>query len=147
VLSVLTTNQKGLVAEAAVIKACAQLGVPISRPLADEPYDLILDLRSVLLRVQCKWAPGDDDVIHVRCRRCRRGPDGLIHGRYEPHEIDAVAAYSPVTDHCYLLPHDLSVSRAGVELRLRPPKNNQSMGIRWASEYQIAARLEALRGP
>jgi hypothetical protein len=146
-LSVLTTNQKGLIAEAAVIKECARLGVPVARPLADERYDLIIDLGLTLLRIQCKWAASDDAVIHVRCRRCRRGPKGLIHERYEPHEIDAVVAYSPVTDKCYLLPHDLSVDRAAVELRLRPPKNNQSAGIRWARDYELAARIRLLQGP
>ena len=142
----LTTNQKGLIAEAAVIKECAELGVPVARPLADERYDLILDLGDTLLRVQCKWAAGDDTVIEVRCRRCRRGPDGLMHRRYEPGEIDAIAAYSPVTDRCYLLPPELSVARAGVQLRLAPTKNNQSRGVRWARDFELGARIRDLQG-
>ena len=28
----------------------------VSRPLGDERYDLIFDLRPELLRIQCKWA-------------------------------------------------------------------------------------------
>jgi hypothetical protein len=143
----LTTNQKGLIAEAAVIKECAELGVPVARPLADERYDLILDLGHTLLRVQCKWAASTENVIEVRCRRCRRGPDGLIHQRYEPGEIDAVAAYSPVTGRCYLLPTELSVGRAGVQLRLRPTKNNQNVGIRWARDFELGARIRGLQGP
>ena len=82
----------------------------------------------------------------VRCRRARRGRDGLIHRTYLPGEIDAVAAYSPDTERCYLLPHELSVGCAGVQLRLAPTKNNQAAGIRWAIEYEFAARLEALQG-
>jgi hypothetical protein len=47
---VLTTNQKGLVAATAVIGECVRLGIGVCRPLDDERYDLILDLRPRLLR-------------------------------------------------------------------------------------------------
>jgi hypothetical protein len=40
----LTTNQKGLVAETAVVHTAVKLGVGVARPLDDERYDLILDL-------------------------------------------------------------------------------------------------------
>jgi hypothetical protein len=53
--SVLTTNQKGLVAEAAVMFECAKLGVPVLRPLDDQRYDLAIDLGTQIVRVQCKW--------------------------------------------------------------------------------------------
>ena len=146
-LSVLTTNQKGLIAETAVIHECAKLGIGVLRPLDDERYDLVLDLRPRLLRVQCKWAARDGDVIVVRCRTCRRGRAGLIHRAYQPGEIDAIAAFSPDTRQCYLLPTDLSVERAAVALRLKPTRNNQSAGIRWASDYEFASRLKSLQGP
>jgi hypothetical protein len=51
----LTTNQKGFIAEQAVILECARRASPVSRPLDDQRYDLVLDLGSRLLRVQCKW--------------------------------------------------------------------------------------------
>jgi hypothetical protein len=50
----LTTNQKGALAEAKIVAAAAETGIGVSRPLADERYDLIFDLRPQLLRVQCK---------------------------------------------------------------------------------------------
>lgn len=143
----LTTNQKGLIAETAIIHECAKLGVPVARPLDDEKYDLILDLESGLLRVQCKWAACHGEVIVIRCRTCRRGRDGLIHRKYRCGEIDAVAAYSPDTGLCYLLPTELSVECAGVSLRLTPTRNNQASGVRWAKDYEFAAKLRALQGP
>jgi len=54
----LTTNQKGFIAETAVLHECAKLHVPVSKPLDDQKYDLIFDLGEKLLRVQCKWAAG-----------------------------------------------------------------------------------------
>ena len=143
----LTTNQKGLVAEQAVILECIRLGVIVAKPLDDERYDLIVDLGASMLRVQCKWAPREGDVVSVRTRCCRRGREGLIHRRYEPSEIDAVAAYCPENGTCYLLPHELSVNRATVQLRLGPTKNNQVVGVRWARDYEFGATLKALQGP
>jgi len=43
VLLELTTNQKGLVAETAIIHEAVKLGVGVARPMDDERYDLILD--------------------------------------------------------------------------------------------------------
>jgi PD-(D/E)XK nuclease superfamily protein len=145
-LSVLTTNQKGLIAETAVMHECAKLGIPVAQPLGDERYDLVLDLGTALLRVQCKWAAKPGDVSVVRCRTCRRGREGLIHRSYRAGEIDAVAAYSPDTERCYLLPAELSVECADVALRLAPTKNNQAAGIRWARDFEFAARLKSLQG-
>jgi hypothetical protein len=143
----LTTNQKGFVAETAVIHECAQRGVPVSKPLDDQRYDLVLDLGSKLLRVQCKWAARVGDVVSIRTRTSRRGREGHIHRSYGPNEIDAIVAFCAETGRCYLLPHELSVDRAMVQLRLEPTKNNQAAGVRWARDYEFGATLSALLGP
>jgi hypothetical protein len=143
----LTTNQKGFIAETAVLHECAKLHVPVAKPLDDQKYDLIFDLGEKLLRVQCKWAARIGDVVSIRTRTCRRAREGLIHRTYGPDEIDAIAAFCAATGCCYLLPHELSVDRAAVQLRLEPTKNNQAAGIRWARDYEFAARLSLLLGP
>jgi hypothetical protein len=143
----LTTNQKGHVAETAVIHECAKLGVPVARPLDDQRYDLIFDLGATLLRVQCKWSARVGDVVVIRPRTCRRARVGQIQRTYGPDEIDAIAAFCPETGRCYLLPHELSVGRSVVQLRLEPTKNNQAMGVRWADDYEFAARLSSFLGP
>jgi hypothetical protein len=147
VLSVLTTDQKGALAEQAIAFQALKCGVGVFRPLADERYDLIFDLRPGLLRVQCKWAVRQGEVIVVRCRRCRRGPDGFIHRGYAVGEIDAVAAYCDELDQAYLLPVELSVNRACVLLRLGPTKNNQRLRVNWAQDFELGATLARLQGP
>jgi PD-(D/E)XK endonuclease len=49
-----TPNQRGAIAEAAITKVAVELGVIVSRPVLDAPYDLVFDLSERLLRVQCK---------------------------------------------------------------------------------------------
>jgi PD-(D/E)XK endonuclease len=142
----LTTNQKGMVAETAIIHEAAKLGIIVLRPLDDARYDLVLDLPDGMLRLQCKWAVRYRDVVIVRCRTCRRGRNGLIHRGYAPGEIDAVAAYCAELDTCYLLPLSMSVNRTAVQLRLAPTRNNQNRLINWAKDYEFAARLSPL-GP
>jgi hypothetical protein len=53
---VLTSDQKGAAAEAAIAYRALRLGIGVARPLADQFYDLIFDLGHLLVRVQCKWA-------------------------------------------------------------------------------------------
>jgi hypothetical protein len=143
----LTTNQKGFIVETAVLHECAKLHVPVAKPMDDQKYDLIFDLGEKLLRVQCKWAARIGDVIAIRTRTRRRAREGLIHRSYSAEEIDAIAAFCPDTGRCYLRPHERSVERAAVQLRLEPTKNNQAAGIRWARDYEFAAKLSPLLGP
>ncbi len=139
----LTTNQKGLLAEAAIIKEAVALGIGVARPLDDEPYDLILELPMGLVRVQCKTAVKKGEVVAVSCRRCRRGPDGFIRRPYAAGEIDLIAAYCAELDTCYLLPLSMSVNRTAVQLRLGPTRNNQKRLINWAKNYEFGATLSA----
>jgi PD-(D/E)XK endonuclease len=73
----LTTNQKGFIAESAIAFEAAKLGIGVYRPFTDERYDFVFDLRPKLLRVQCKWASRYDDVIVVRLYSARRAREGL----------------------------------------------------------------------
>jgi PD-(D/E)XK nuclease superfamily protein len=143
----LTTNQKGTLAEAKVAAAALEHGVGVALPLDDERYDLVLDVRPRLLRVQCKWAARINDVVFARLYTSRRGPEGLINRRYGAGEFDAFALYCPDTERCYLLPADEFVRFRQAHLRLAPPLNNQRLGVRWASDYEFGATLSRLRGP
>lgn len=142
----LTTNQKGLIAETAIIHECAKLGIPVARPLGDERYDLIVDLRPRLLRVQCKWASLVGEIVLARLYSNRRGPNGMITRRYTPDEVDCFAIHCAELGRSYLLPTEVCKVRE-IRLRLTRARNNQRQGIRWASDYEFGARLSALQGP
>lgn len=88
-MSELTTDQKGAIAESAIVHIAIKLGIGVYKPLHEGGrYDLILEVGPRLLRVQCKWAPRDGDVVVVRCRSCRRTRDGLRHRAYTAAEVD-----------------------------------------------------------
>lgn len=142
----LTTDQKGAIAEAAIVAAAIEAGIGVARPFVDERYDLIFDLGSSLLRIQCKWASRVGEVIVVRCYSARRSATGLIKRVYRHEDVDAFAIYCHETRGRYLIPFE-EVSPGGtVQLRLAPARNNQQQGIRWAKEYDFAATLGRQQG-
>jgi len=147
-LSDLTTNQKGAIAETAIIHAAVRAGIGVAKPFADERYDLIFDLRDRLLRVQWKWAVLRGDVVDIRCRTCRRAREGFVHRAYAPGEVDAFAAYCSDLDRCYFLPFEVVAGRVALYLRLAPTRNNQRLGVNWAHDFDFE-RLDwaTLRGP
>ena len=92
----LSTDQKGNIAEAAIALAAAKLGVVVYRPLGEGGRcDMIFEIGDDLLRVQCKWAPLEGDVVVVRCYSTRRTPTGFLKRTYCRAEIDVLAAYCP----------------------------------------------------
>ena len=134
----LTTDQKGSIAETAVVHAAVKLGIEVYKPITDGGRcDLIFELGPRLVRVQCKWAARNGEVIVVRCYSCRRSASGMIHRPYTADEVDAIAAYCAGTDACYFLPLARFGSRPNVQLRIAPARNNQHAGVNWAADYDF----------
>ncbi len=74
-----TTDEKGTIAETSIIAAAVKLGVGVLKPVnGGLRYDLAFDLGRRLWRIQCKWAARYGDVVRVRCYSCRRTADGLV---------------------------------------------------------------------
>jgi len=144
----LTTDQKGAVAELAIAHAAAELGVGVFKPLTDgERYDLIFDFRPLLMRVQCKSAVLEGAVLKVPCYSARRNRSGFVKRFYSASEIDAIAAYNIELDQCFFIPINVIPGRAYVQLRLAPCRNNQHRGVNWADDFVLEARLQMLLGP
>jgi PD-(D/E)XK endonuclease len=134
----LTTDQKGAIAETALAHAAAKLCIPVYAPVSEGGrYDLIFDVGSSLLRVQCKWAVRLGGVVMIRCRSCRRSRAGIVHRSYTTEEIDLIAGYCAELDKCYVIPFAEYFRRGGIHLRLEPTKNNQRHGILWAREFEF----------
>ena len=114
----LTTNQKGAIAEAAITKAALEMSYGVYRPAGEGGrYDLIFDTGEELLRIQCKWASLKDEVVIIRSYSTRRTRSGLIRKPYVHGEFDALAAYCAELDRCYLLPY--AAINGAIQLHLR----------------------------
>ena len=135
-----STNQKGAIAESAITAEAIRLGIRVLRPLVEGGrYDLVFDVGGQLLRVQCKWATKLGEVVVVRCYTARRAAEGMRNTFYSEAEIDLLVAYCAENNECYALPAALVSGRRGFHLRLSPAKNNQERGIVWAADYRLGA--------
>jgi prevent-host-death family protein len=144
---VLSTNQKGGIAETAITAAATKLGVSVLRPVVEHArYDLAFEIGDRILRVQCKWGALDDDgaVIKVSLRSSWLTPAGYVHSPYTPDEIDLVAVYCGELHRCYLLPSALACGRTSVYLRLVPPRNGQRASINLAEDFTLDGAVAQL---
>ncbi|MEA2364918.1 MAG: hypothetical protein QOI32_430 [Thermoleophilaceae bacterium] len=144
---VLSTNQKGGIAETAITAAATKLGIPVLRPVVEHArYDLAFEIGPDILRVQCKWGSLDQDgaVIRVSLRSSWCTPTGYERRQYLPEEIDLVAVYCGELDRCYLLPHHLAVRRSAIWLRLTAPKNAQRACVNLASDFEFQGAVAQL---
>jgi hypothetical protein len=70
-----------------------------------------------------------------------------VHRGYTPDEVDAIAAYCPELDRRYSVPLERFEGKSALQLRLVAARNNQQLGINWAEDFALEARLKALLGP
>jgi hypothetical protein len=138
---VLTTDQKGAVAEAAIAAAAVKLGIGVYTPAFDAGarYDLILEYESRLFRVQCKWASRYDEVVVVRCYSTRRAREGLRRRMYTTDDTDLIVAYCAELERCFVIQPNRFAVHAETRLRIGPCGNNQRRGIQWADDYAFEA--------
>jgi hypothetical protein len=139
----LTSSQKGAAAEAEITAAAIRLDLVVLRPLCEGGrYDLVIDIGQRLLRVQCKWASRQGNVLTVRCITSRHTPRGYLRTTYSAEEIDAIAAYAPDTDRSYLIPIQEVERHAAISLRVAQTRNNQALLVRWAHDYELETSLK-----
>jgi PD-(D/E)XK nuclease superfamily protein len=94
----LTTDQKGSIAELAIARAAVERGVDVYRPVGEGTrYDLLFDVDRTLWRVQCKWTPVYRNVIGFRCYSSRRNRNGLLRRCYAPGERTPMRLTAPTT--------------------------------------------------
>ena len=143
----LSTSQKGGIAETAIAAAATKLGIAVLRPIVEQVrYDLAFELGERLFRVQCKWGCLDDTgaVIKVQLQGSWLSPtEGYVRSSYSEQEIDLVAVYCEPLDRCYLLPIALVAGRRGIQLRLNP-RNGQRACINLAAEFELPGAVAQL---
>ena len=138
----LSSSRKGAVAEAEIAAALIRLDLIVLWPMCEgSRYDLVVDTGTRLLRIQCKWASRQGNVLTARCATSRHTPAGYLRSTYSADEIDAIAAYAPDTDGCYLIPISEVAGCKAISLRVAPTRNNQALGVHWARDYELLTSL------
>ena len=136
----LSTNQKGAIAESAIVHEAIRLGMVVWRPMVEGcRYDLILDTGGRLLRTQCKWATRKGDVVVVRLSTCRHTPRGYVKTTYSAEEIDGIAVWCDDMRECFYIPIVDVDGQGFLHLRLAPARNNQELLVHWAADYRLGA--------
>lgn len=143
----LSTNQKGGIAETVITAAATKLGIPVLRPVVEHArYDLAFEIGERLFRVQCKWGRLSDDgaVIKVNLTSSWCTPTGYERRHYREDEIDLVAVYCEDLERCYLLPSSLVARRRGIDLRVKPTRNGQRACLNRAVDFELPGAVAQL---
>ena len=128
----LTPKQKGNISEIEAILSLMKEGYNISIPYGDSmPYDFILDVNGTLIKVQNKASSIKDGYIVFSTRHMNR--------KYQPGTVDFFS--TTCNGITYMIPSKFCSS--GKRLRIDSPKNNQTKGINYASDYTLD-KLESL---
>ena len=128
------TSSIGNRTEAMVLTALVRAGYKPLIPFgAGHPYDIALDEGGKLIRVQCKTGRllKEGVVFFPTAIWCRN----LSYRSYRG-DVDLFGVYWADTDQVYLVPIT-DVPERAASLRVVPPKNGQTRGIRWAKDYVI----------
>jgi hypothetical protein len=126
------TTAKGNVGQAAVTLDALKRGYIVSVPSEGASYDLIIDRGSSLDRVQVKYCTPTKGILKIPVDVRATTSTGFYHSG----NVDAMAIYDPTTNKTYWIPSDV-LHGTVMTIRTEPTKNNQSHGIRWASDFEV----------
>ena len=140
-----TSDQKGAIAEIEIQAAAVRLGVPVFRPVAEHGRaDLVLEIAGKLFRVQVKYATQRGGVIRANLECTYYSPRGYIRSTYSADEVDLIAVYCSEVDQAFLLPIAQVAGRREIFLRTAPTKNGQRASLNWASHYEFDGAIAQL---
>lgn len=128
------SKEIGNLTELQCITRLYELGCDISIPFGNsQKYDLIMDYKDVLYKVQVKHSK-DHEGTHFSFKTRWQGHNskGYTQTSYTKKDIDFFATY--YEGKVYLIPIE-ECSGAEKTLRLIPPKNGQIKGINFAKDY------------
>ena len=109
------TKIKGDVAEQATILEALKQGWGVLKPIGDRlPYDLVLDVKGALVKVQikCAWFDKSRKNYVVDNRRTKTNRRIMLRGVYTPSDFDFALVYLQDLNLFYVFPVDVFISYA-----------------------------------
>lgn len=143
----MNTKQVGNLTELQCAARLYELGCAVSIPFGNsEKYDLIIDINDKLYKVQCKHSSeyfddnGELEYIKFKTTWQSHNKNSWTQYKYQENEIDFFATF--YNSECYLIPW--SECSTEKRLRLKPPKNKQTKGVSFLSDYNAVERIKTL---
>lgn len=138
------TKRIGNIGEQAIITELLQYpDIIVSKPITDnEPYDIIMDYKGTLYRIQIKTTEFIKDDTMRFCTSITN-PFKKTNKRYTDQDIDMFMLYCIENKYCGLLLISEYVTKDTV-LRINPTVNSQVKDIKYSSEYELHKRLSEL---
>lgn len=136
------TTGRGDISEMEIATALMRAGHKVLRPIsAGLRYDLVIDHEDgTFTRVQCKTGVLRDGCVEFRLYVAdARRPNGVDYRG----QVEAFGVFAPEIGRSYLVPIRLLGEREA-RLRLVPPRNGQTQGVRYAAAFEIRPRVGSL---
>jgi len=133
------SKDKGAIAEAFVISDLTQQGFRIALPMGENlPFDLIAIRPDFgLLRIQVKYRSLDPNgTVSVKLASTWKNSEITRIVQYDLEVVDYFAVYCPETLRAAYIPSSELRDRKVIALRVKPSRNNQSVGIRDFGMYE-----------
>lgn len=128
----MNTKLKGDIAEQAAILKALQNGWGVLKPVGDRmPYDLVLDVECVLVKVQvkCAWLDQKSGNYIVDIRRTKTNRREMVRELYKVSDFDFALVYIPDINSFYIFPctvfigYGSTISLVEADKRQRKPKS------------------------
>jgi len=129
------TTNKGDLGECKCRVDLIQRGYTVLMPLTQqEPFDLVAYKDGKFIRIQVKYRSVKKGSLCIMMRSTW-ATKGEIHKKpVDKNEIDVFCVYCPETDECYYFKPE--ICDKAFTLRVERPKNNQTVGINFASDFR-----------
>lgn len=130
------TIRKGEIAKCRVLLRAYEKGVTASVPTIETDYDLVLDVKGQLVRVQVKYAGASPSrasgAVELGLRRTTWTKKVLT---YSPREIDALLVFIPQLDAVVWLPPKVWAGKTSLTLRYEDSRNRQKKRVLDARDF------------
>lgn len=131
------THRKGEMTEAVVIAELKRRGVPVAVPFGDnERYDIIVEWKGQLYRVQVKTGRLSDGCVHFHGKSSHTNSTGNVYKTYDD-DTDYFAVYCHELEQLYVIGEQ--EFDTDMRLRVAEPEVEQP-SINWADDYEIDER-------
>ena len=129
-----------MIAEAAIANEAVRLGFAVLVPAFGAPRcDMVLERAGRLIRVQCKSARLEGEVVVIAAVTSGRSATGHIRTTYTADEVDVIAAHCAELKRCFAVSITEFAPSGTMHLRLTPARNGQRAGLHFADDYDFGA--------